>query len=345
MDDPQTWVHYGAIDPELAEIFRQDNTPKFAKDNKISSIPTTRTAWNPIYKELAANALANAQKNGVKGQEIYIPRRDGSLARCLLYQPEQSPPSASPLVVFFHGGGFCFGCPEMESINCINVVQTYRAVAISVEYRLSPESRFPGAIHDSWDALHWIAENASQLSSDPSTGFIIGGTSAGGNISAVVSHLARDEKLSPALTGVYLNIPTVLAPEVVPEKYRSMYLSRQQNKDAPVLTKANMDMYKEAYAPDPRSELWSPFNWPSGHAKLPPHYLQVCGLDLLRDEALIYERVLRRDYNIPTKVDIYPGLPHVFYANFPQHSRSKEYAKDTTQGIGWLLEAQRLSDQ
>lgn len=181
-----------------------------------------------------------------------------------------------------------------------------------------------------------MTRNSSQLGANPNLGFIIGGTSAGGNISAALSHLARDTGLTPPLTGIWLNIPTVLAPDAVPSAYKHLYLSRSQHKEALILPKAAMDMYEEAYRPA-ATELWNPMNWPAGHADLPPHYFQICGIDVLRDEALIYERILRENCGIKTKVDIYPGLPHVFWANFPTHSKSKNYSPDTNEGLGWLL--------
>jgi acetyl esterase/lipase len=79
------------------------------------------------------------------------------------------------------------------------------------------------------------AANASKLGANPDQGFIVGGTSAGGNISAVISHLARDEKLSPPLTGIWLHIPMVVHPDAVPEKYKADYGSYEQNKDALII--------------------------------------------------------------------------------------------------------------
>lgn len=142
------------------------------------------------------------------------------------------------------------------------------------------------------------------------------------------------------LTGVYLNVPLLLAPEAVRGEHRAIYQSREQNRVAPVLNKAFMDMYTTAYAPDLESYIWSPINWPralSSHASLPPTYFQICGLDVLRDEGLIYERMLRLEFDVKTKVDIYPGLPHMFVPNFPNHPSSAKYPQDTLAGIGWLL--------
>jgi acetyl esterase/lipase len=73
-------------------------------------------------------------------------------------------------------------------------------------------------------------ENASSLGADPTKGFIIGGTSAGGNITAVVSLLARDDKLSPPITGTLLMIPFYVADTHVPDSWKADYQSWEQNK-------------------------------------------------------------------------------------------------------------------
>lgn len=166
---------------------------------------------------------------------------------------------------------------------------------------------------------------------------MVGGTSAGGNLTAVLAHLARDEKLSPPLTGQYLSIPAMLPESVVPEKYKEFYLSHEQNENAPVLPKAAIDMFMGAYQPDEHDPLYAVFNHPKGHANLPPAYFQVAGLDPLRDEALIYERVLREEYGVETKLDMYPGLPHGFWGSFPMLKSSDKFRVDMVNGIGWLL--------
>jgi acetyl esterase/lipase len=63
----------------------------------------------------------------------------------------------------------------------------------------------------------------------------VSGVSAGGNFAAVMSILARDQRLFPPLTGSYLSIPAIMAPDTVPEKYKSIWLSNEQNKNAPLL--------------------------------------------------------------------------------------------------------------
>jgi acetyl esterase/lipase len=96
-----------------------------------------------------------------------------------------------------------------------------RAVCVNVEYRLAPEHPFPAGVNDSWDVLKWRAKEASPSSSilpaDPTLGFIIGGASAGGNLATILCQLGRDEGLQSPLTSQYLCVPTLLAPEAIPE--------------------------------------------------------------------------------------------------------------------------------
>lgn len=78
-----------------------------------------------------------------------------------------------------------------------------------------------------------------ELNADPSKAFILGGESAGANLCAVMSLLARDHKLSPPLTGLLLSIPPMINPNGVPERFRDMFLSYEQNADAPILSKSS----------------------------------------------------------------------------------------------------------
>lgn len=191
--------------------------------------------------DMAMKMLGNAPPE-VKQTELQYTTTDGTKVRAKLYQPEPLPKEGGPLIVMYHGGGFCVGNPEGEEQSCRNFVQAFGAVCVSSAYRLGPDFKFPYAVTDSWDALNWAAKNASSWGADPSKGFVIGGTSAGGNITGALSIMARDEKLSPPLTGQYLVIPATIGEGQVPEKWQEWYLSMEQNKDAPVLPKAAIDV-------------------------------------------------------------------------------------------------------
>jgi acetyl esterase/lipase len=86
------------------------------------------------------------------------------------------------------------------------------------------------------------------IGGNPTKGFVCGGVSAGGNFAAVASHLYQDEKVVPPLTGLYLFIPAIVGPSVVPEKYKARYLSREQNKDAPILNHGVVGLFECSYA-------------------------------------------------------------------------------------------------
>lgn len=189
--------------------------------------------------------------------------------------------------------------------------------------------------------MEQAAENASDLGADPSKGFIIGGTSAGGNLTAVVSHLWLDDKLTPKITGCLLMIPAVLNSAAYPDKYRSELQSWDQLEFAPILSRKACDLFMDNYVPnieDRKGQLMSPLLWKSGHKDQPPQVFMIAGMDPLRDEALVYERILRGEYGVKTKVEMYPGLPHGFWGLFPQMKASQKFLEDSVAAVKWLLE-------
>jgi len=191
-------------------------------------------------------SLTAAQSDGksdVKEEDMTAPARDGHPIPVRIYRPASPPSGGSPLVVFYHGGGFCLGGLENEELNCRLFAQKLGCVCVNVDYRLAPENKFPTAVLDSWDTLQWAAANTKKLGADPSKGFVIGGTSAGGNIAAALALLARDEKLDPPLTGVSLLIPALTGLDAIPEQYKDEILSYEQNKDAPILGRGAIDTF------------------------------------------------------------------------------------------------------
>ena len=96
-----------------------------------------------------------------------------------------------PVLIWLHGGGHVVGSLDSYDALCRQLALQGDCVVVSVAYRLAPEHKFPAGVEDSFAALQWIAEHASELGGD-SNRVAIGGDSAGGNLAAVCAILARD---------------------------------------------------------------------------------------------------------------------------------------------------------
>ena len=228
------------------------------------------------------------------------------------------------------------GTVEQMTASVRGLVKLFGAVAVSVTYRPAPEHQFPKAVEDAWDSFEWIISNAEGLlNAKASRGLVVGGASAGAQLAAVIAQMATEKHLSPPITGQWLSIPSLFAEEIVPKEYASLWFSREQNSTAMVLDAATLSTLNSFYAPDVHSKLYSPVN-ASTQLDLPPTYIQVCGLDPLRDDGLVYERMLRAR-GVKTRVGSYAGVPHGSYAMFPALKSSKRFLVDIALGIGWLL--------
>lgn len=319
-------------------------------------------------QELVQLSLPNRQKqlaasrpSTIVETEHSVLVRDGWQSRTIRCCPALPPSGPSPLLVLLYGGGHCIGYPELELALARELVTAHNATVYLPSYRLAPEHPFPASIHDTWDILQALARASTEPSRtstslippscDPTTGFIVGGTSAGANLTAALAHLARDFPLTPPLTGQYLCAGAWISPNAVPPKYQSTYLSSTQNANAPMLSATLYAKFRAAHRPDFDSPLWASFDqkdsrdvagevW-HGHVGLPPTYLQVCGADVSRDDGLIYERVLREESGVLTRLDLYAGWPHCWWSLYPTLEKSVQRQRDAVEGIGWLLEVGR----
>lgn len=277
-------------------------------------------------------------------QNFTVPARDGYQIPVRSYFPSagtaaQSGPDRRPLMVYYHGGGWTFGNIETGDDNCRLLCARNQLCVLNVDYRLAPEHRFPVGINDAYDAFKWAAANAGSLDADPAEGFLVGGVSAGGNMAGVISYLARDDGISPTITGLLLSIPCFLMPQafdLVPQ-WKDELLSIEQNKNSDMLDVRSYNQLIQdiltAPADDPRiSCLLNP-----DHTGLPARaYFQVAGLDPIRDEAMLFARLLREHSGAKTFVHMYDGLPHGFW-RFQELPASRGWADDLFEGTQFLL--------
>lgn len=135
-------------------------------------------------------------------------------------------------------------------------------------------------------------------------------------------------------------IPAVCDYNTAPEELKKDWHSVRDLEHADILSHKAMNLFMENYIPNVKDRTdpkFSPMLHPNGHKNLPPAYFQICGSDPLRDEALIYERMLR-EAGVTTKVEMYPGVPHGFFSIFPQLQISQKFAEESVAGMKWLLE-------
>ncbi len=271
--------------------------------------------------------------SGFEEHKTHVPLRDGYEVPAWVIQPSETDTlSDSPLILLVHGGGYTMGNEDHMMPYARGLAKLFNAVVISSTYRLAPEHKFPTGPLDTWDVLKWAASNATALRAKPERGFIIGGISAGGNITCVVTQRAKDEGLSPPLTGQWVCVPGLRPPE----NLRSLWFAREQNANAPLMNTAESERLNKNYEPDYSSPLYSPFNSKNRHVGVPRTYVQSCGADPLRDDSLILNRALK-EAGVETRLDLYPGLLHASWAYFPQLKSSKQFLIDIAQGFAWLL--------
>lgn len=274
----------------------------------------------------------------------YVSLPDGHNAEIKVIRPRGlAPPAGRPFIVLFHGGGFSAGNVEYMTRPGREFALEFGAVVVSATYRLAPEFKFPIPMQDSWDTLVWLAGNASQFGANPATGFIVGGVSAGGTMAAVLTQLARDRNLQPPLTGSFVSIPLLLAKDIVPSKYKKEWRSLDENKNNPSLSRDTIKSIIRTLAPDVKSPLFSPFNSRTPHVGLPPTYIHLGGLDVLRDDGVIYEKALREN-GVRTKIDIYPELGHAAWTIYSIGSRG-QLGPNTMNGMRWLLNLDTVQGQ
>ncbi|PVH76797.1 Alpha/beta hydrolase fold-3, partial [Cadophora sp. DSE1049] len=229
-----------------------------------------------------------------------------------------------------HGGGWTLGDLDSEDGVCRLMCSQARVVVISPDYRLAPEYPYPICFSDSWETLLWTIKNSEDLGIDASQ-VIIAGSSAGGNLVSAVVHQARVENVM--LAGQILRIPSTCHIDLLPSEGLS---SMVENADAPLLSRRSMEIFWSNYNP-PKDKLLHHTVSPllaSTFKGLPPTYVQVAGLDPLRDEGLRYAKRLL-EAGVPMKLDVYPGVPHAF-GYFPELDAAKANARDLIQGLQWI---------
>ncbi|MEJ2287176.1 MAG: alpha/beta hydrolase [Deinococcales bacterium] len=232
-----------------------------------------------------------------------------------VYTPPGPPPF--PVLVYFHGGGFLFGGPDEVDDAVRHLAARTPCVAVSVDYRLAPEHPFPAAAEDAFVALSWAQRHAEELDADPQR-IAVAGDSAGGNLAAVVCLMARDRGLPPPLL-------QLLVYPVVDFAHPERYPSTEENGEGYLLTKQDMETFRDHYLPDGAS-VANPYASPilaDSLGGLPPAWVLLAGYDPLRDQGARYAERLRQSGG-RAELRTYPDMIHGFFTMAGVLDRGRE---------------------
>jgi acetyl esterase len=238
--------------------------------------------------------------------DLTMPAGGGELP-LRLFRPSGSA-GDQPALVYFFGGGWTLGQIETCDGICRALANAAGCVVVAVGYRLAPEHKFPVAVHDCYDAVAWIAEHAGQFRIDPAR-LAVGGDSAGGNLAAAVTLLAR-QRGGPSLAAQLLVYPNTC--------YDAGTRSLAENDDESMFNRRSVAWYWGHYLASPEDgsdPLASPL-LATDHAGLPPALVITAEYDPLRDEGEQYAQRLQ-SAGVPTELTRYDGMMHGFFLMYP----------------------------
>lgn len=223
-----------------------------------------------------------------------------------IYSPDATPGTPRPVLAWFHGGGWVIGNLDGADPACRMIANAAGCVVVSVDYRLAPEHKYPAAAEDCLAATDWVSANAGSLGADP-TRLAVGGDSAGGNLAAVVTQLAKD------MGGPAIKFQLLVYPVTDHGFGTSSY---QENAEGYLLTKASMEWFWGHYL-NHEGEGAHPKASPlraSDLSGLPPAWVITAEFDPLRDEGEAYAAALRAA-GVKVEHKRYDGQIHGFFAN------------------------------
>jgi acetyl esterase len=234
-------------------------------------------------------------------QDLRIPVRDGSIG-ARRYVPADD--ADSVLIVWLHGGGWVICDLDTHDAMCRILANEARATVVSVDYRLAPEHRFPGPLNDCYDAIGWLADEYADRR------LVVGGDSAGGNLTAACALRARDHD-GPRISQQVLVYPAV--------DFTTRRPSYDEHGDAPTsfLIEREMTWFRDHYLDE--ADFADPEASPlvaDDLSGLPAAIVVVAEYDPLRDEGLAYAEALRAA-GVPVELHVHADQTHAFFT-FPQ---------------------------
>mgnify|MGYP005810824501 CR=1 FL=1 len=287
------------------------------KDAGIKALDELPAAEGRAYFNAVFKTKPEDQEAVTRVEDRQIPVSGGEIP-IRIYAPQSA--GARPALVHFHGGGWVYMNLDSHDGYCRQLANRTGCVVVAIEYRKAPEFPAPTAAEDCYAALQWVAANGASFGVDTAKLGVVG-DSAGGNLAAVISQLARDRK-GPQLSLQILTYPatdgTMSAPSI------------KENAAAPLLGEAQMRWFWQHYLGknDPKNPVVSPLHAAS-LAGLPPAFVSTAEFDPLRDEG---ERYAAQMKAAGVEVDLrrYDGVFHGFMLMGKIISQARELLAEQT---------------
>lgn len=236
--------------------------------------------------------------------------------RTRVFRPQDTT-EVLPAMLYFHGGGYMMGIPEMAMPFYEDILQRRKVVIVSPDYRVSQKHPFPAGFNDCYDVLLWMRDNAQELNIDPNK-FIIAGHSAGGGMTAAITLKLRDtQDIKPAFQ---MPIYPMLDHRMITKSSKmlgSAMWDGQINARAWNLYLRNIQGEVPAYASPALNEDYAGF---------PPTISFVGDLEPFYDENVAYIEALK-DASVPVKFKVFEGGYHGFEVGSPEATISQEANK------------------
>ncbi|MES2042685.1 MAG: alpha/beta hydrolase [Pseudomonadota bacterium] len=300
----------GLVDPELraaAQAMLAQHFPPMTR----AALPAVRASW-------VAPPTLPAPAAAVEARTVPGKRGDPDVAIQLI-GAKAGTPAPRPAILHIHGGGMVSGRAQNMTVFCQTIAAEFDCVVVNVDYRLSPETPYPGPVEDNYAALAWLYRNAAALGVDR-TRIAVMGESAGGGLAALLAIMARDRREIPLcyqlLIYPMLDDRTGSTP-VAPSRATPIGWSAEANAFgwSAFLGVAAGSARVPARAVPARTAIL---------AGLPPCFIGVGAIDLFADEDMAYARRLIAA-DVPTQLHVTPGAFHAFDFVVPEARVSREF--------------------
>ncbi|KAJ9640563.1 hypothetical protein H2204_003191 [Knufia peltigerae] len=255
--------------------------------------------------------------DGVTWSDLKCPVDGGEITVRVFEPAFSSTDKPRPVYINYHGGGWVFGGLVTDFDLCKRIVRELGCVVFDVDYRLSPEYKFPIPVNDSIAAFHWIRDTKAEEYGLDVSRIAIGGASAGGQLSAVIGHVCRDAGIPLVLQ--ILAVPVtdlhVFTAEG-PIRKDHPYASYNELADTQPLSLERMEWFHKQFLGSPRPDHlaneWkvSPILAPN-FADLAPALILTADMDVLRDEGEAYAEKMKRA-GCTVELVRFKGAPHTF---------------------------------